>query len=116
MKYFRALKSKNGELRRNLVHQTATNNEFLHCESKMIRLIRFERESHQVKNVLHHSNALQMQSTTLFDQMMKIFLIKKKLIEKSNEIVSLRTVFNEKYFLYQQLARIYSRREKIGQH
>jgi hypothetical protein len=48
-----------------------------------------------------------------FNNISKLFLIKKKLVQKSNEILDLKKIFREKNTLYRYLNQIYGRRQKL---
>jgi GTP-binding protein EngB required for normal cell division len=48
-----------------------------------------------------------------FNNISKLFLIKKKLVKKSNEVLDLKKIFYEKNTLYRYLNQIYLRRQKL---
>jgi len=64
-------------------------------------------------NPIHYWQTLMISSPEKFDNISKLFLIKKKLVTKSDELLHLKKNFSEKNTLYRYLNQIYVRRQKL---
>jgi len=64
-------------------------------------------------NHIHYYHTLMINSPEKFNNISKLFLIKKKLVKKSNELLYLKKIFYEKNTLYRYLNQIYQRRQKL---
>ena len=64
-------------------------------------------------NEVHHWQRLKVSSPVDFGNLSKLYLIKKKLVKKYNELSSLKRLFYEKQTLYHHFDQIYTRRKKL---
>lgn len=65
-------------------------------------------------NPIHYWRTLMIGAPEKFNELSKLFFIKKKLVIKSNELTRWKTIFHEKKTLYQYLNKIYTRRQVLG--
>jgi hypothetical protein len=118
-KYYLQLRSYNHQLHQSLSFKSQEHNEYLHSQSMSNQFTNFQNqvefEMKKTRNPIHYWHTFAISSPDKFDNILKLFLLKKKLVHKSNELVNLKKIFHEKDTLYRYLNRIYTRREKLVQ-
>jgi hypothetical protein len=118
-KYYLQLRSHNHQLHQSLSFKSQEHNEYLHSQSISNQFTNFQNqvefEMKKTRNPIHYWHTFTISSPDKFDNILKLFLLKKKLVHKSNELLNLKKIFHEKDTLYQYLNRIYTRREKLVQ-
>jgi hypothetical protein len=109
-KYYFHLKSYNYQLHQSISFISQQSYEYFHSQSISNQLkLKMKTNS----NSIHYYHTLMINSPEKFNNISKIFLIKKKLVKKSNEVLFLKKIFYEKNILYRYLNQIYQRRQKI---
>ncbi|CAF0984054.1 unnamed protein product [Rotaria sordida] len=116
-KYHYHLRSYNQQLQQSISFKTLEHNEYLHSQSISNRYINFQNqltlEMKKNFNHIHYWYMFMISSPDKFNNISKLFLIKKKLVHKTNEFINLKKIFNEKKILYRYLNQIYIRRQKL---
>lgn len=64
-------------------------------------------------NHIHYLNTIKSSSPDRFNSISKLFLLKKKIVHKTDELKNLKRIFHEKEILYGYLNQIHSRRVKL---
>ena len=110
-KYHHHLRLHRDQLNQLLSFASRQHYEYLHCQSHANQVTFFENQLHL--NPIHHWQTLMITSPETFDKLSKILFIKKKLVNKSNELVRLKEIFREKSTLCRYLNGISQRRELL---
>ena len=118
-KYYLNLRLNNRQLHQTLSFQSQQHYEYLHSQSISEQFTNFRKqlrlEMKKTANHIHDGRTFRINLSDKFDNISKLFLLKKKLVSKSNELVDLKNIFHEKDMLYRYLNQIYIRREKLIQ-
>lgn len=110
-KYNHHLRSHHDQLNQLLSFASRQHHEYLHAQSRANRQTFFENQLHS--NHIHHWHTLKITSPETFDKLSKMVLIKKKLVDKSNELARLKEIFQQKATLSRYLSSISRRRERL---
>lgn len=116
-KYYLHLKSYNNQLNQSVLFKSQHYNEYINSRSISNQCTNFhnklELEMKTNSNHAHSWNLSMITSSYQFNSESKLFLLKKKLVNKTNELVNLKRIFHEKEVLYRYSNQIYTRRQKL---
>ncbi|CAF2062154.1 unnamed protein product [Rotaria magnacalcarata] len=116
-KYYSYLRLHNQRLRESISFKSQQHNEYLKSQSISNQSNNFQNQlqlqMNKTSNHIHYWHILMASSPDKFNNISKLFLIKKKIVHKTDELVKLKKFFREKEILYHYLNQIYERREKL---
>jgi hypothetical protein len=111
-KYYLHLQSYYHQLHQSLSFTSQQHYEYLHSQSNYFQN-QLQLEMKNDSNSIHYWQTLMISSPDRFDKIFKLLLIKKKLVQKSNELLQLKQIFRQKNTLYHYLNRISIRRQRL---
>lgn len=109
-KHYHHLRAYNRELQQATSLRAHEQHECLHSQELSHRL---KSDFKTGTNSMHHWHVLKIQSPAGFDDLSKLFAVKKKLVQKGAELSHLRRIFHEKQSLYRHLNDIHRRRQAL---
>ncbi|CAF3038507.1 unnamed protein product [Rotaria sp. Silwood2] len=116
-KYDCHLQSYNQHLHQSISFKSLENNEYLNSQSISNQCTNFQNqlilEMKKNSNHMYYWHIFMMSSPDKFNNVSKLFLIKKKIVHKTNELINLKKIFFEKETLHRYLNQIYLRRQKL---
>ncbi|CAF0967185.1 unnamed protein product [Adineta ricciae] len=116
-KYYHYLQASNNRLQQSMRFQSQQRYECTHSQYVSHRYTnlhnQLEVETKNNSNEVHHWQRLKVNSPVEFGNLSKLYLTKKKLVKKYNELFSLKRLFYEKQTLCHYFDQIYIRRKKL---
>ncbi|CAF5089037.1 unnamed protein product, partial [Rotaria sp. Silwood1] len=106
-KYYCYLQSYNQQLQQLISFKSLEHNEYLNSQSISNRCTNFQNqlrlEMKKNFNHIHYWHIFMISAPDKFNNISKLFLLKKKFVHKTNELINLKKIFYEKETLYRYI-------------